>query len=118
MGLKIGIELGIGLPAQFKGGWRALEFDREAGQLCRALEFALAPVAKAVSLPGPSVCTVRPTEFVFCFMFCLVAVLLPCHLTYWYELHCRALWLEAKMLGGGRRRLVDPQAGPSMRRKR
>jgi hypothetical protein len=104
--LKAVIDLGIGLPVKFKGAWRAMGLDQQAGQLCRALEVGLAPVAKAVSLPGPSVCTVRPIEFVFCFLYCLVGVLLPCHLTYWYELNCRALWLEAKMLGGGRQRLV------------
>jgi hypothetical protein len=103
--LKASMDISVGLPATV-GIARSFEFDQHARHMCHLVETCFAPIAKVVSLRGADMCTTHPSAFVFCFACCLIGVLLPCHLTYWYELHCRAVWVESRMLVGSHRRLL------------
>jgi hypothetical protein len=103
--LKASMDISVGVPAVVQAA-RSLSLDQHARHLCHLVETCFAPIAKVVSLRGTNMCTTHPNEFVSSFLFILGGVLLPCHLTYWYELHYRALWIESRMLVGSHRRLL------------
>ena len=103
---KAALDLVAVLPA-FVAVAKSAQVEGLARTACSHIELWFAPIARLASLsPDSSMCAAHATEFVFSFTAVLIGVVLPLHLSFWYELSCKAEFLESQLVPGGGLKLL------------
>ena len=89
---------------------------KHAQELCVKAESGFLIIARLMSPPPHnSICGAHAMDFVLSFVFMVIGVLVPLHLTYWYELRCKARYVQARIMppGAPRRLVLPPPAHPA-----
>jgi hypothetical protein len=115
--VRLAVEIVAGMPHYLEVMRDSAMLMQQARQVCLRLEQSvglLASVQPVDLVDGSETCRRHAPQFIVAFCNLVIAVLLPLQLTYWYERHAKAAYVEAAVLRGLRPGLrLEPAVRPA-----